>query len=89
MCGISGQTNFDATDSVSTQSITQMTDAMAHREPDDAGQFISANVGLDFRRPSTIDVSGCHQAGTQEFRLQSWSRLFLDSWPTQLRGVEQ
>lgn len=42
--------------------LTKLGDLLGHRGPDDAGQFVSGNVGLTFRRLSIIDLSaGGHQ----------------------------
>ena len=41
--------------------IKRMADAIAHRGPDDEGQFISGSVGLGFKRLSIIDLEGGHQ----------------------------
>ena len=38
-----------------------MTDALAHRGPDDAGYFVEGHVGLGHRRLSIIDLSGGKQ----------------------------
>ena len=61
MCGICGQYNFVADGPVDAQAIKRMADAIAHRGPDDEGQFISGSIGLGFRRLSIIDVEGGHQ----------------------------
>src|SRR6476646_6541068 len=58
MCGISGIVNFNATDAIDRQLLERMTDAQAHRGPDDHGYFIDGNVGLGHRRLSIIDLSG-------------------------------
>lgn len=61
MCGICGQINFDSEKPVSPEGVSRMADAIAHRGPDDKGQFVSGPVGLGFRRLSIIDLSGGHQ----------------------------
>jgi asparagine synthase (glutamine-hydrolysing) len=38
-----------------------MTDSIAHRGPDDEGQYIDGPLGFGFRRLSIIDLSGGHQ----------------------------
>src|SRR3989344_956808 len=52
MCGIAGyfgQGNQDI--------LKKMTDAVAHRGPDDSGYFVHGNVGLGHRRLAIIDLS--------------------------------
>lgn len=43
-----------------------MTDALAHRGPDDAGRYFSAGVALGHRRLSIIDLAGGHQPLSNE-----------------------
>src|SRR6266404_6299791 len=57
MCGICGQLNFARTEPVESESIRRMTDAIAHRGPDDEGYFLSGPIGLGFRRLSIIDLN--------------------------------
>jgi len=61
MCGICGQYNFLANVPVDPEEIKRMTDTLAHRGPDDEGQYISGSIGLGFRRLSIIDLEGGHQ----------------------------
>jgi asparagine synthase (glutamine-hydrolysing) len=61
MCGITGQFNFMRDEPVAPEVIRTMTDAVAHRGPDDEGYFISGPLGLGFRRLSIIDLDGGHQ----------------------------
>lgn len=58
MCGIAGKLSFGKT-LVTEANITQMTDAIAHRGPDDSGSYLSKDkkVGLGQRRLSIIDLS--------------------------------
>lgn len=56
MCGITGRVYFDGTCPNALQ-VTQMTDAIAHRGPDDAGVVCVDNVGLGHRRLSILDLS--------------------------------
>src|SRR3989344_4701607 len=58
MCGIAGKVSF-TNRSIAAVDIRQMTDAIAHRGPDDAGVYISPDqkVGLGHRRLSIIDLS--------------------------------
>ena len=61
MCGICGQLNFAKGEPVDPRTIRRMTDAIAHRGPDDDGYFVSESIGLGFRRLSIIDLAGGHQ----------------------------
>ena len=61
MCGICGQFNFVRRDPVDRSTIRRMAATIAHRGPDDEGDFVSGPVGLGFRRLSIIDLSGGHQ----------------------------
>jgi asparagine synthase (glutamine-hydrolysing) len=57
MCGICGIVNLIESDPVDRMTIERMTDALAHRGPDDAGYFVKGQVGLGHRRLSIIDLS--------------------------------
>ena len=62
MCGIAGALAFTAGAAAITEPfISRMRDAMAHRGPDGAGTWISADgrVGLGHRRLAIIDLSDC------------------------------
>ena len=61
MCAICGIVNFDAADRVDGAVIRKMTQALAHRGPDDDGYFVEGRVGLGHRRLSIIDLSGGRQ----------------------------
>jgi asparagine synthase (glutamine-hydrolysing) len=61
MCGICGIVNFVESDPVDRAVIERMTEALAHRGPDDAGYFVKGRVGLGHRRLSIIDLSGGQQ----------------------------
>ena len=61
MCGICGQYNFVTGAPVDAQAIKRMADAIAHRGPDDEGQYIAGTIGLGFRRLSIIDLESGHQ----------------------------
>jgi asparagine synthase (glutamine-hydrolysing) len=61
MCGISGLIHFDSSRPVSPGDIRRMTDAIAHRGPDDDGYFVEGAVGLGHRRLSIIDLAGGKQ----------------------------
>lgn len=61
MCGICGQYNFGSPAPVRRSDIKAMTDSIAHRGPDDEGQYVDGPLGFGFRRLSIIDLSGGHQ----------------------------
>lgn len=56
MCGIAGY--FGLRDEAL---LREMTNAIAHRGPDDAGFLVDGDVGLGHRRLSIIDLGGGHQ----------------------------
>ena len=56
MCGITGLIHIDGAP-VAPTILKDMTDAIAHRGPDDEGQWIDRNVGIGHRRLSIIDLS--------------------------------
>lgn len=56
MCGIAGILGNGA-----DSAITQMTDAMAHRGPDDSGFYHDDDISLGQRRLSIIDLASGHQ----------------------------
>lgn len=61
MCGIAGIIHFNG--STPDQGVLdRMTDALAHRGPDDRGTWMGDGIGLGHRRLSIIDLSGAsHQ----------------------------
>ncbi len=61
MCGICGQYNFGDQSPVRLPDIKAMMDSIAHRGPDDEGQYIAGPLGFGFRRLSIIDLAGGHQ----------------------------
>jgi asparagine synthase (glutamine-hydrolysing) len=65
MCGISGLIHFDGAP-VDRGAVRRMTDALAHRGPDDDGYFVDGPVGLGHRRLSIIDLAGGKQPITNE-----------------------
>ncbi len=56
MCGITGILNLNG-NSVSSHILKRMSDALNHRGPDGAGQWIEHEIGLGHRRLSVIDLS--------------------------------
>jgi len=61
MCGIYGILNLDRPEPPSEAILSAMGGIIAHRGPDDFGQYRGRGVGLGMRRLSIIDVSGGHQ----------------------------
>lgn len=66
MCGICGVWYFDNSRPVVRQILSNMTDVIIHRGPDEDGFYINNNIGLGFRRLSIIDVAGSHQPMSNE-----------------------
>jgi asparagine synthase (glutamine-hydrolysing) len=56
MCGIAGVLNHDGAP-VRLNLLERMTDAIAHRGPDDEGHYVDGPVGLGNRRLAIIDLS--------------------------------
>src|SRR4051794_18041053 len=65
MCGLAGFVSSDAVSSESLiESVRRMCTAIAHRGPDDAGEWIdpACGVAIGFRRLAIIDLSAAgHQ----------------------------
>ncbi len=61
MCGICGEFFLDPDRAADAARVAAMQQAIAHRGPNDDGQFISGPCGLGFRRLSIIDLEGGHQ----------------------------
>ena len=61
MCGITGVFNFKSKKKVDLLEITNMTNAIKHRGPDDEGFFVNDYIGLGFRRLSIIDLKNGSQ----------------------------
>src|SRR6267378_4269569 len=59
MCGLTGFIGPPATSDQMIRTVRRMCDAVAHRGPDDAGEWIDAEAGvaIGFRRLSIIDLS--------------------------------
>lgn len=56
MCGICGIFNLDG-EPIPHRYIKSMTDAMAHRGPDDEGHYIDVNIAMGHRRLAIIDLT--------------------------------
>ena len=61
MCGICGRVSLDGARPVDPALLAAMSEALAHRGPDDDGLVVEGPVGLAARRLSIIDVAGGHQ----------------------------
>jgi asparagine synthase (glutamine-hydrolysing) len=61
MCGIAGIVKLDPDRAVDVVRLGRMRDALVHRGPDDAGQWVDGPVGLAHRRLAIVDVAGGHQ----------------------------
>lgn len=59
MCGIAGVFYTDT--QCDAQRLTAMRDIIAHRGPDDVGNYIEGALGLGHRRLSIVDLGGGHQ----------------------------
>jgi asparagine synthase (glutamine-hydrolysing) len=66
MCGIAGAAWTDPSRALSDAAISAMTDAIAHRGPDDAGIYRDGHAVLGFRRLSIVDLAGGHQPLSNE-----------------------
>ncbi|OLC56046.1 MAG: asparagine synthase (glutamine-hydrolyzing) [Acidobacteria bacterium 13_1_40CM_4_69_4] len=66
MCGIAGIIHFDPRETVDADRLRRMCDALRHRGPDGAGQWIEGPVGLGHRRLAIVDVAGGAQPMTNE-----------------------
>lgn len=60
MCGITGLLDLSGRP-VDAAVLTAMREALAHRGPDDGGNWIEGSIGLAHRRLSIIDLSDGHQ----------------------------
>jgi asparagine synthase (glutamine-hydrolysing) len=61
MCAICGVLHLNDAEPIDQAIIERMTDALAHRGPDDCGHFVRGPLGLGHRRLSIIDLSGGRQ----------------------------
>ena len=68
MCGIVGLFYRDATKPVDKTLLSQMTDFVHHRGPDDCGFFIAPGIGFGHRRLSIIDLASGHQPMHDDLR---------------------
>jgi asparagine synthase (glutamine-hydrolysing) len=66
MCGICGIFNLCKQERINHAALEAMNQAILHRGPDDAGCFVSEEVGLAMRRLSIVDLKTGHQPMTNE-----------------------
>lgn len=68
MCGITGAAWTNRSLAVDQSALRRMTDALAHRGPDDSGHYVSpeGSAALGHRRLSIIDLAGGHQPLSNE-----------------------
>ncbi|MFN2513875.1 MAG: asparagine synthetase B, partial [Pyrinomonadaceae bacterium] len=57
MCGICGIVYRDREYPVNESVLLRMRDSLAHRGPDDAGQYLASGIALGSRRLSILDLS--------------------------------
>ncbi len=58
MCGLAGLFDTRGNRTFQREVIERMTDAIAHRGPDDAGAYLEPGLALGFRRLAIIDLAG-------------------------------
>jgi asparagine synthase (glutamine-hydrolysing) len=69
MCGIAGIYNIERGEGpIDPVILRAMTDALAHRGPDDVGYHVAEDLGLGFRRLSIIDIATGNQPMYNEDR---------------------
>ena len=66
MCGISGMVASDRLAPDAGQRVARMRDVIAHRGPDDAGEFVDDQAALGHRRLSIVDLAAGHQPLSNE-----------------------
>lgn len=66
MCGICGAVNFERQNWVERSALESMNKQIIHRGPDDAGFYVSENVGLAMRRLSIVDLQTGQQPVSNE-----------------------
>ena len=58
MCGIAGFIDFSSLNGdAARETLSRMTDAIAHRGPDASGMYVDAHAALGHRRLSIIDLA--------------------------------
>src|ERR1700748_2392149 len=61
MCGIAGIYNIGQSFSIESSVVRHMTDALAHRGPDDTAVVVGDNYGFGMRRLSIVDLANGKQ----------------------------
>jgi asparagine synthase (glutamine-hydrolysing) len=57
MCGICGIVSIDPAGPIPQSELLAMRDVLAHRGPDDSGDYLAAGIGLGSRRLAILDLS--------------------------------
>jgi asparagine synthase (glutamine-hydrolysing) len=71
MCGIVGVFAPERAGGIDPLTVREMRDALRHRGPDDAGEFVGGRIGLGHRRLSIIDLrTGRQPLGNEDGRVQ-------------------
>jgi asparagine synthase (glutamine-hydrolysing) len=66
MCGIAGIVASDQLSADDRARLPRMRDVIAHRGPDDAGEFVDGQAALGHRRLSIVDLAAGHQPLSNE-----------------------
>src|SRR5574339_583801 len=66
MCGIAGIVASDRLTAGDGARLPRMRDIIAHRGPDDAGEFVDGQAALGHRRLSIVDLAAGHQPLSNE-----------------------
>jgi len=66
MCGIAGIVASDQLTAEDRERLPRMRDVIAHRGPDDAGEYLDAQAALGHRRLSIVDLAAGHQPLSNE-----------------------
>jgi asparagine synthase (glutamine-hydrolysing) len=61
MCGIAGIVGSELLGTEDRQRLPRMRDVIAHRGPDDAGEYHDEHAALGHRRLSIVDLAAGHQ----------------------------
>ncbi|MFO0952689.1 MAG: asparagine synthase (glutamine-hydrolyzing) [Isosphaeraceae bacterium] len=66
MCGIVGAAWTDAGRALGAEALSAMNGRIAHRGPDDSGEYLDTHAALGFRRRAIVDLAGGHQPLSNE-----------------------
>jgi asparagine synthase (glutamine-hydrolysing) len=73
MCGVCGILDTGGDPDARARRVAEMTSALAHRGPDDHGQYDDADISLGFRRLAVIDL----ETGQQPIRLEDDAAVII------------